>query len=103
MDKKLRSNPSEYDLLKVSGLLRPILLDKPPLLDTASTAASLDVKFRVVKPGPEQIDAEWQKYVDAQWAKLHATRPEVKRVKRRRGTTLGSLDGRKKRPGRPGA
>ena len=26
-DRKLRSNPSDYELLKVSGLLRPILLD----------------------------------------------------------------------------
>ena len=25
IDRKLRSNPSEYELLKVAGLLRPIL------------------------------------------------------------------------------
>jgi hypothetical protein len=32
IDRKLRNNPSEYDLLKVSGLLRSILLDDPPFL-----------------------------------------------------------------------
>jgi hypothetical protein len=41
----VRSDPSEYDLLKVSGLWQPILVDEPPLLDTASAAASLDAKF----------------------------------------------------------
>jgi hypothetical protein len=81
MDRKLRNNPSEYDLLKVSGLLRPILLDKPtPLLDTASAAASLDAKFRVIKPAPRQIPPELKRQMDAAWAKLHATRPDVKRV-----------------------
>lgn len=80
MDQKLRSNPSEYDLLKVAGLLRPILLDNPPLLDSAGAATSLDAKFRVVKPGPVQIAPEVKREMDAAWAKLHETRPEVKRV-----------------------
>ncbi|MDJ0396157.1 hypothetical protein QMK17_22825 [Rhodococcus sp. G-MC3] len=80
LDQKLRTNPSEYDLLKVSALLRPILLDKPPLLDTASAAASLAPKFRVVKPGPIPIPAELKKQMDEAWAKLHETRPEIKRV-----------------------
>lgn len=59
----LADNPSEYDLLKVSGLLRPILLEK--LLDDASAAASLDVKFRVVKPEPPPIPPEVQSYPDS--------------------------------------
>jgi hypothetical protein len=80
VDRKLRNNPSEYDLLKVSGLLRSILLDKPPLLDTASAAASLAPKFRVIKPAPVQIPPELKKQMDEAWAKLHETRPEVKRV-----------------------
>lgn len=80
MDRKLRDNPSEYDLLKVSGLLRSILLDKPPLLDTASAATSLAPKFRVVKPGPTPVPPEVKKQMDEAWAKLHETRPEVKRV-----------------------
>lgn len=80
MDRKLRNNPSEYDLLKVSGLLRSILLDKPPLLDTASAAASVVPKFRVVKPGPTAIPPEIKKQMDEAWAKLHQTRPEIKRV-----------------------
>lgn len=80
IDQKLRTNPSEYDLLKVSALLRPILLDKPPLLDTASAATSLAPKFRVVKPGPTSIPAELKRQMDESWAKLHETRPEIKRV-----------------------
>jgi hypothetical protein len=54
MDHQLRRNPSEYELLKIAGLLRPILLEK--LLDDAAAAApSVDVKFRVVNPGPLPI------------------------------------------------
>ncbi len=34
VDRKLRSNPDEYELLKIAGLLRPLLLEK--LLDEAS-------------------------------------------------------------------
>jgi hypothetical protein len=33
MNKRLSDNPSEYDLLRVSGLLRQILIDKKNLLD----------------------------------------------------------------------
>jgi hypothetical protein len=33
MNKRLSNNPSEYDLLRVSGLLRQILIDKKNLLD----------------------------------------------------------------------
>jgi hypothetical protein len=78
IDQKLRSNPSEYELLKVAGLLRPILLEK--LLDDASAAAGLDVKFRVVKPGPPPIPPEVQKQMDEAWAKVHAQNPEIPRV-----------------------
>ena len=45
---KLNSNPTEYHLLRVSSLLRQILLEN--LLEDASTATSLEAKFRVVKP-----------------------------------------------------
>ena len=55
MNTRLATNPSEYSLLRVSGLLRQILLNKKNLLDPASAAASLDVKFRVIKPGPPPI------------------------------------------------
>ncbi|WP_197381265.1 hypothetical protein [Mycolicibacterium mengxianglii] len=74
IDQKLRCNPSEYGLLKVAGLLRPILLEK--LLDDASAAAGMDAKFRVVKPGPYVPSPEQ----DEAWAKLLAKRPEVQRV-----------------------
>jgi hypothetical protein len=99
VDRKLRNNPSEYDLLKVSGLLRSILLDNPPFLDTASAAASLDAKFRVVKPGPRQIPPEVKAQMDAAWAKLHATRPEVKRVDVAVGIRGGLLTGETTEPG----
>lgn len=78
VDQKLRNNPSEYQLLKVAGLLRPILLEK--LLDDANAAAGLDAKFRVVKPGPPPIPPEVQKQMDEAWAKIHAKNPEIKRV-----------------------
>jgi hypothetical protein len=74
IDQKLRGNPREYDLLKVSGLLRPILLEK--LLDDASAAAHLDVKFRVVKPGPPPpLPPEVQREIAEAWAKLLASGP----------------------------
>ncbi|TVY01524.1 hypothetical protein FPV58_12975 [Mycolicibacterium porcinum] len=75
---KLRSNPSEYDLLKVAGLLRPILLEN--LLDDASAAASVDVRFRVVKPAPPTVPPELQRQMDEAWAKVRETRPDVKPV-----------------------
>lgn len=78
VDQKLRNNPGEYELLKVAGLLRPLLLEK--LLDDASAAAGLDVKFRVVKAGPPPTSPEVKKQQDEAWAKLHATNPEIKRV-----------------------
>jgi hypothetical protein len=65
INKTLQDNPSEYDLLTVAGLLRPILLDQTNLLDLASAAANLDVKFRVVKPGPPPIPPEVQSYIDS--------------------------------------
>jgi hypothetical protein len=95
IDQKLRSNPSEYDLLKVSGLLRPILLDNPPLLDNASAAASLDAKFRVVKPEPIPISPE----VDAAWEKFLAERPDVKRVNVAVAIRGGLLTGEPTQPG----
>ena len=78
INSKLRNNPSEYDLLKVAGLLRPILLEN--LLDTASASASVDVKFRVVKPGPPPIPPEVKKQLDDAWAKFHASNPDVPHV-----------------------
>ncbi|MBI3217680.1 MAG: hypothetical protein HYZ38_28055 [Mycobacterium sp.] len=75
---KLQSNPSEYDLIKVAGLLRPILLEN--LLDDASSAASVDVRFRVVKPAPPAIPPELQRQMDEACAKISATRPDVKPV-----------------------
>jgi hypothetical protein len=76
VSKALQGNPSEYDLVAVAGLLRPILLDTTNLLDRASAAANLDVKFRVVKPAPIPISPE----VDEAWDKFLAVNPGVKRV-----------------------
>jgi hypothetical protein len=79
VDRKLSSNPDEYELLKIAGLLRPLLLEK--LLDEASAAASMDVKFRVVKPGPPPAPPpEMQRQIEEAWVKLLAARPDVKRV-----------------------
>jgi hypothetical protein len=102
MDQKLRTNPSEYDLLKVSALLRPILLDRPPLLDTASAATSLAPKFRVVKPGPTPIPAELKKQMDEAWAKLHETRPEIKRVDTAVALRFDLMTGQLSDTGNPG-
>lgn len=77
---KLNNNPSEYDLLKVSGLLRPILLDKQNVLDAASAAASHEVRFRVVEPGPLQIPPETRKQIDDHWDRFLAANPDAKRV-----------------------
>jgi len=63
IDQKLRSDPSEYQLLKVAGPLRPILVEK--LLDDATAAApSVDVKLQVVKPGTLPISPELQAHID---------------------------------------
>ena len=78
VDRKLRDNPDEYELLKIAGLLRPVLLEK--LLDDASAVAGLDARFRVVKPGPPPIPPEVQKQMDEAWAKVHAKNPGIKRV-----------------------
>lgn len=78
VDQRLSRDPSEYDLIKIAGLLRPILLEK--LLDDASAAAAVDPKFRVVKPGPLPIPPELKKQQDEAWAKIHATNPEIQRV-----------------------
>jgi hypothetical protein len=99
IDKKLRANPSEYDLLKVAGLLRPILLDKPPFLDTASATTGIQPKFRVVKPAPLQLPPEYQRMADEAWAKLHATRPDIKRVDLAVGMRGGLLTGEATFPG----
>jgi len=94
---KLRNNPSEYDLLKVAGLLRPILLEN--MLDRASAAASVDARFRVVKPAPVSIPPELQRQMDAAWATVHATRPEVKRVDVALSMRQGLLRGEPWEPG----
>jgi hypothetical protein len=74
---KLSDNPSDYELLKVAGLLRPVLIDRPsPLLDRAGAAANMDVEFRVVKPGPLPISPE----LDAAWAKYLAVHPNTNRI-----------------------
>lgn len=77
VDRKLANNPGEYELVKIAGLLRPILLET--LLDDASAAAAMDPKFRVVKPGP-MIPPDVKAIQDAAWAKLHATQPDIQRV-----------------------
>jgi hypothetical protein len=91
VDQRLSRDPSEYDLIKIAGLLRPILLEK--LLDDATAAASMDPKFRVVKPGPLPIPPELKKQQDEAWAKLHATNPEIKRVDIAVGMRLDLLTG----------
>lgn len=68
---KLSSNPTEYDLLKVSGLLRPILVEN--LLDDASAATSLEAKFRVVSPKPYEPSAK----LNEAWVAMHAVHPET--------------------------
>ena len=91
VDQKLANNPGEFELVKIAGLLRPILLEK--LLDDAGAAASVEPKFRVIKPGPIPISPELQKDLDARWAKIHATNPETKRVTTAFGMRLDLLTG----------
>jgi hypothetical protein len=77
--------------------VRPILLEN--LLDKASASASLDVKFRVVKPGPPPIPPEWQSYIDSQWDKFLAANPGVTRVDTAAGIRGDLLTGEPKFPG----
>ena len=42
--------------------------------------AGVDVKFRVVKPGPPPIPPELEKQMDDAWAEMHAKDPTIKRV-----------------------
>jgi hypothetical protein len=90
---KLNGNPTAYQLLKVSSLLRQILLVN--LLDDASAAASVEAKFRVVKPKPYQPSAK----LDASWAAMHAVHPETKRVNIAVGTRGGLMSGAASEPG----
>lgn len=78
ISKKLGDDPSEYQLMKIAGLLRPILLEN--WLADASAAASLPVVFKVVEQARPEISPELKKVADEAWARLHATRPEIKRV-----------------------
>lgn len=90
---KLSSKPSEYQLLKVSSLLRQILLEN--LLEDASTATSMVAKFRVVKPNPYQPSAE----LDKSWAAMHAVHPDTKRVNIGAGFQGGLMRGEPSEPG----
>jgi hypothetical protein len=90
---KLNSNPTEYHLLKVSSLLRQILMEN--LLKDASTATSMEAKFRVVKPKPYQPSAK----LDESWAAMHAVHPETKRVNIGAGMRGGLMSGEPSEPG----
>ncbi|KAA0083275.1 hypothetical protein CIW52_12630 [Mycolicibacterium sp. P9-64] len=90
---KLNSNPTEYHLLKVSSLLRQILLEN--LLEDASTATSMEAKFRVVKPKPYQPSAG----LDESWAAMHAVHPETNRVNIGAGMRGGLMSGEPSEPG----
>jgi hypothetical protein len=90
---KINSNPTEYHLLKVSSLLRQILLEN--LLEDASAATSLEVKFRVVKPKPYQPSAK----LDESWAAMHAVHPEADRVNIGVGMRGGLMSGEPSEPG----
>ncbi|MFN6542810.1 hypothetical protein [Mycolicibacterium nivoides] len=93
ISQKLNSNPTEYHLLRVSGLLRQILLEN--LLDDASTATSLDAKFRVIEPKPYEPSAK----LDESWAAMHAVHPEAERVNLVFGLRGGLLSGEPSEPG----
>jgi hypothetical protein len=85
--RKLSNNPTEYHLLKVSSLLRQILLEN--LLDAASTATSLKAKFRVVNPKPYEPSAR----LNESWAAMHAIHPEAERVNIAVGVRGGLMSG----------
>jgi hypothetical protein len=84
---KLNNNPTEYHLLKVSSLLRQILLEN--LLEDARTAISLEAKFRVVKPKPHEPSAK----LNESWAAMHAVHPEAERVNVAVGWRGGLMSG----------
>lgn len=90
---KLNSNPTEYHLLRVSGLLRQILLEN--LLDDATRATSLEPRFRVVEPRPYQPSLK----LDEAWAAMHAVHPQVRRVNVGVGMRGGLLSGETSEPG----
>lgn len=93
ISQKLNNNPTEYHLLRVSGLLRQILWEN--LLKDASAATSLEAKFRVVTPKPYQPSAQ----LDQSWAAMHAVHPETKRVNLAVGLRGGLLSGEPSEPG----
>jgi hypothetical protein len=93
ISEKLNNNPTEYHLLKVSGLLRQILWEN--LLEDASAAASLEAKFRVVKPKPYEPSAK----SNEAWAAMHAAHPETRRVNLGFGLRGGLLTGEPSEPG----
>ena len=93
ISEKLNNNPTEYHLLKVSGLLRHILWEN--LLEDASTATGLEAKFRVIKPKPYEPSAQ----LDESWAAMHAVHPETKRVNVGFGLRGGLLSGEPSEPG----
>jgi hypothetical protein len=93
ISQKLNNNPTEYHLLRVSGLLRQILWEN--LLEDASAATSLEAKFRVVKPKPYEPSAK----LNESWAAMHAVHPETKRVNLGFGLRGGLLSGEPSEPG----
>ncbi len=93
ISEKLNNNPTEYQLLKVSGLLRQILWEN--LLEDASAATSLEAKFRVVKPKPYEPSAK----SNESWAAMHAVHPETPRVNLGFGLRGGLLSGEPSQPG----
>lgn len=93
ISQKLNNNPTEYHLLKVSGLLRPILLEN--LLEAASAATSMEAKFRVVKPKPYTPSAK----LEESWAAMHAVHPETERTNIMVGIRGGLMSGEPSEPG----
>jgi|GEM_PF-3490462 len=90
---KLNSNPTEYQLLRVSSLLRQILLEN--LLEDASAATSMEAKFRVVEPKPYEPSAK----LIGSWAAMHAVHTDTERVNIALGMRGGLLSGEPTEPG----
>ena len=90
---KLDNNPTEYHLLRVSSLLRQILLEN--LLDDVSAATSLEAKFRVVLPKPYEPSAQ----SDESWAAMLAVHPETERVNLGVGMRGGLMTGEPSKEG----